>query len=435
MNLWLFFDPDEKIVNSIETPKTHNITDSPAKELSTVPSIDHHVIITDESVEPVEKEQARFDFNPVDVVDIQPQLKAQKEIVELKKQLEKARERAQNKQKEQNITFAKLVAENEALTNQVSTLENQNNIQTANLAESQVRERKLIDKLDKERQRHAKLLNTPIDTIKGSIEQKKDLLKVKKGTELTAAEQHEFSDEALDIQDNHIQTDTVDSEEEKLAKVEHFTGAVEFGFNYDQDNQITKGLMGRLILDYDEADQYNINSDLQFEFKSENGEMITEKLRWQLQADYNLDPENIIFARSDIQRSQFASYEKEDTFTVGYGYLFFEGNNHQLNIEVGPGYKFAVPNIPEEAVSVNELILRTRLNYERVVSENLQLVLEGVVELGRANSAYSLQYRAQNRIYRQLYLIFDLNYKYNQNVPVDTVNKEVSTGLNLMYAF
>jgi len=58
-----------------------------------------------------------------------------------------------------------------------------------------------------------------------------------------------------------------------------------------------------------------------------------------------------------------------------------------------------------------------------------------VWEMGRENSIYSVNFKAQNKIYRELYLIFDFEYKYTQNVPVDTVNKDISTGLKLLYAF
>ena len=180
---------------------------------------------------------------------------------------------------------------------------------------------------------------------------------------------------------------------------------------------------------------HNFTQYLKFEFESEDGDRSTDKFRWQLQSDWNLDPVNLIFARSDMQRSQFSSYKQEDIFAIGYGRIFFNDNNHKFNTEIGPGYKSSVPNDTKKAVSVDEFILRTRLNYERIVSENLQLTLEGVFEMGHSNSVYSVEFRAQNRIYRQLYLTFDVNYKYYQNVPVETVNQEVSTGFNIMYAF
>lgn len=214
-----------------------------------------------------------------------------------------------------------------------------------------------------------------------------------------------------------------------------FSGEAEFGFSYEQDNQVTKSFNGRLLLDYDKPDLYNINSDLDFEFEDEDGSMTTGRYRWQLQSDYNLDTTNLVYARSDISRSKFSSYKQEDIFTLGYGRIFFNNPKHKFNLEAGPGYRFAVPNVGEDAVSIDEFIVRTRVNYERVLNENLQVKMDAVLESGHSNSVYSVGFKAQNRIYQQLYLTFDFAYKFTENVPVDTVREEVSSGMSLLYAF
>lgn len=362
---------------------------------------------------------------------------AQVEIASLKAAL--ALEQAkfvkfQQDQQQQKTQFASLSTENQSLIDKISTLDNQVNIQESYLAESLRREEALNVALQKQKLQQASLLSSPINRIKTSIDQQPDLLKnKKKSTNKDAISDADFVDIA--VENNAIKTDIVDSNEEEAEMVEPFTGAVEFGFNFDQDNQLTKSAEGRLILDYDIVDKYNINSDVKFEFENEDSDDTKNKFRWQLQGNYNLDTTNLVFLRSDIQRAKFASYEREDTFTTGYGHIFFNQNNHKLNTEVGPGYKLAVPNDGEEEISIDEFIVRTRLNYERIISENLQVTLEGILELGKANSVYETEFRAQNRIYQQLYLIFDVNYKYNQSVPNGNENEELSTGLNLQYAF
>lgn len=222
------------------------------------------------------------------------------------------------------------------------------------------------------------------------------------------------------------------AEKEPLAD---FSGAFEFGFSYAQDNNVIRSLNGRLIFDYEKDDTYKLNSNFKFGFKEKNHEMDTERYRWQLQGDYYLDPDNFVFARSDMQRSQFASYEKEDIYTLGYGRIVFAEKNHKFDIEIGPGYRMAVPNDGQDAVSVDEFIARTRFNYQRIISDSLQVKMGSVVEIGNQNSIYGVNFTAQNKIYRELYLIYDSEYKYTKNVPVDTLNEEVFTGLNLMYAF
>jgi len=368
---------------------------------------------------------------------IEAQQKAKLEIAVLKEQLKAEKlknDNSQKSQQQQQNKFVQLSSVNEALEDKVSSLDNQVNIQESYLAESLKREKALADTLKKQRLQYSNLLNSPIKQIKSEIEQQPDLLKTNKTPQANdAISDAEFVEVA--ISENPIQTDVVDANEEQAIEEEHFSGAVEFGFNFEQDNQLTKSVEGRLILDYNVIDKYNLNSDVQFEYENEDGEDTENEWRWQLQANYNLNPLDTAFIRSDIQRSEFSSYQIEDTYTVGYGHIFFNENHHKFNVEVGPGYKVAIPNDGEDEVSFNEFILRTRLNYERIVTENLQLTTEGILELGRENSVYEVELRAQNRIYQQLYLIFDVNYKYNQNVPEDSENGEISTGLNLQYAF
>ena len=425
-NAWFFIEPEEKLTADTSVTVAG---DEPYQYLR-----EDGIAI----VEPIMLDGMLLNLTLAETLAvIKFQTQAQQEIESLKQQLQaelkKSNQRQQNQQRQQS-KLDSLAAENQRLADKISTLDNQVNIQESHLAESLKREKNLNQALQKELFKRASLLSSPIDQIKTSIDQKPDLLKTKKTAEgKNAISDAEFIDVA--IQTNNIQTDVVDANEESVFEEDHFSGAVEFGFNYEQENELTKSAEGRLILDYNVVDQYNINSDIKFEFEDEEDEETENEWRWQLQGNYNLDPVNWVFLRSDIQRSQSASYQKEDTYTTGYGHIFFNQNNHKFNTEFGPGYKLAVPNDGEDAVSINEFILRTRLNYERIVTKNLQVTLEGVAEIGHDNSIYETEFRAQNRIYQELYLIFDVNYKYNQNVPDGTENDELSTGLNLQYAF
>jgi len=259
---------------------------------------------------------------------------------------------------------------------------------------------------------------TEVELVRESIQKQPDLIH-HRGIQQGAVTQSQRANNAV----------------EHIKYPERLTGSIEFGFAYEQDNQVTQSINGRLLLDYDKREQYNIHNELDFEFEDEDGEMSTAKYRWQLQSDYHLDLNHLVFVRSDMSRSKFSSYDKENIFTVGYGRVFFDNPKHKFNLEIGPGYRFAVPNVGEDAVSIDEFIVRTRLNYERVINESLQLKMDSVLEKGDSNSVYNMSFKAQNRLYQQLYLIFDFTYKFTQNVPIDTVNEEASSGLSLLYAF
>lgn len=426
-NAWFFMDPEEPI--AIENPALiddENIHDDVTANKEV------------EDAKPITMDDILLNLTAAETLAvIKSQTEAQQKIEALKAQLQAELKKATLRQQNQALeetTLVSLKQENQRLADKVSTLDNQVNIQESHLAESLKREKQLNDALQKELLKHASLLSSPIDQIKTSIDQKSDLLKTKKtpqGKEVISDAQ--FIDVAT--QTNNIQTDIVDSNEEPVLKDNRLTGAVEFGFNYEQEDELTKSAEGRLILDYNVIDEYNLNSDLKFEFEDEEDEETENDWRWQLQGNYNLDPVNLVFLRSDIQRSQSDSYEKEETYTTGYGHIFFNDNNHKFNTEIGPGYKLAEPNDGEDEVSYNEFIIRTKLNYERILTESLQVTLGTVFEFGHKNSVYEVEFKAQNRIYQELYLIFDINYKYNQNVSEYTENDELSTGFNLQYAF
>ena len=366
------------------------------------------------------------------ITDIQPQFTPVAPlplVIEKKENLKEIKRLSQEKRKSRKKSaslqaqLSLLVKQNQKLSEQITRLENEAQTQHSYIT---LLEKNNSDQQEVEPQQPA-LIVSDIDLLKTNIQRQPDLIE-NKSSAASSIKQDALAEKIESAGEPDLLV-TKDKE------ADNFSGSVEFGFSYEQDNKVTRAVNGRLVLDYEQADQYKFNSNLKFELEEEEREMTTEKYRWQLQADYYLDPRNLLFARSDIQRSQFASYDQEDVYTVGYGRIVFDQSKHKFNMEIGPGYRTAVPNNGENAVSVNEFIVRTRLNYERVVSESLQVIMNTVWEMGNENSIYSVNFKAQNKIYRELYLIFDFEYKYTQNVPVDTLNKEVTTGLNLMYAF
>lgn len=397
-NVWFFTD------KPVSTQSNHSTTLS-------VPATPPSINVATDGI--FSLDSFHFSFNeplaPVQV-DLKPQLdSAQKTIAKKESALKKERQAYTL----QTQKIALLDKKNQTLQQQLVFLEGKLSANKIQLSQQnqKLEQFRLVLKESESGQ-----FQTDIELLKKSMQYQPDLVKIQLPKQPSNSAEGSISKEAL-------------IEEKRLS------GSIEFGFNYEQDNHVTKQVKGRFILDYDEADHYNINSDLDFEFENEDDEMSTEKFRWQLQGGYNLDSTNLIFARSDISRSQFSSYDREDIFAVGYGRIFLNTVKHKFNIEMGPGYRFAVPNIGEDAVSVDEFIVRTRLNYERIVTESLQVKVDAVLEAGQNNSVYSINFRAQNRLYQELYLIFDFEYKFTQNVPVDTVNTEVISGLSLLYAF
>jgi len=399
VNVVLFTEKDKPVQTSVEAVK---------KQINEKDS-ENSVALADESFSSYSPSSAQF--TPLAFIPLQIQLQQDPQLLVFH---EKEKLQTTKKMAKQQSELSRLSQLNRRLSTQINRL--QGKVETQYSYITQIEKENV--ELHQAEIKEPALIVSDVELLKTSIESKPDLIAV-------------ASSPVADKIEQAGQLDLVAKKEE----INPFSGSVEFGFSYEQDNQVTKAINGRLILDYEQKDSYKINCNLKVEVEEEDGESTTEKYRWQLQGNYYLDPRNSFFARSDLQRSQFASYDREDIYTIGYGRVVFDQDKHKFSVELGPGYRMAIPNIGEDSVSVDEFIVRSRLIYDRILSKTLQVKMDAVLEAGHENSIYALSFSAQNKIYRELYLIFDFEYKYTQNVPIDTLNKEVTTGLNLLYAF
>jgi len=224
---------------------------------------------------------------------------------------------------------------------------------------------------------------------------------------------------------------------EELPKLSNFSGSVEFGFSYSENTIKTRDINGRFIATYEEKQNFKLNSEINFELREEDNNMTANNMRWQLQGDRYFNSRNFMYVNSDLLRSRFTSYDKEDTFTIGYGRVILAQEKNELNIEIGSGYRRALPNIDTDASaeSVDEAIVSFGVYNKHSLSSTLQIGLDNELELGMENTIYSTSLKLQNKIYRQLFLISESNYKYIKNVPDGTSNNDLSTTLKLKYAF
>ena len=333
---------------------------------------------------------------------------------ELKRQ-NQLHQRLLKKSHHQEDQLKQLIAENNALRDQLRMREKMIQDQKLDLQSVQSQNTQLQVALSESQKKQVaqKALLTKNKEMKVKIDSQPDLIK----------RPTHASDASSDESNNNEET------------YNPLSGSVQFGYNYEQDNNVNRSLDGRLIVDYEELEKYKIHNDLYFEFEDEDGKTKTSKQRWQLQGDYHLAPEDFVYSRSDMQRSRFASYKREDVYAIGYGRKILHSDKHTLNGEIGPGYKIAQPNEGKDEITINEAIIRAYYFYSFVFSDALQFSAEGTVQYGRKSSTYNSLLKAQNRIYQELYLVFDLDYTYTTTVPEDTNNREVTSGLKLLYAF
>ena len=275
-------------------------------------------------------------------------------------------------------------------------------------------------------------IKSDVELVKEAIESEPDIIKFE-------AVPSEPDKPIINIEDQIVSTEENINKGvyDKPAKPSNFSGSVEFGFSYSENSIQTRDMNGRFVATYEEKEKFKLNSEINFELREEDSSMTASNMRWQLQGDRYFNPRNFMYVSSDLLRSDFTSYDEEDTYTIGYGRVILAQEKNELNIEIGSGYRRALPNVDADAdaESINEAILSIGVYNKHSLSSSVQIGLDSELEFGMENSIYSTSLKLQNKIYRQLFLISESNYKYTKNVPDGTSNKDLSTNLKLKYAF
>ncbi len=213
-------------------------------------------------------------------------------------------------------------------------------------------------------------------------------------------------------------------------------GSIEFGFMYDKGNKLTRSINGRLVLKYEKKDHYKGHFEYSAEHSEDDGETTIRKDRLQLQGNYSFNKKHYLFTRADLTSNDFASFKKEQTFSGGYGHKFVDEKKQKFSVEIGPGYRFSQPQpTSEDSENIREAILRGNLKYEQTFAEHLKFYADASNETGEKNSVSTVNIKLENKLFYELFLVLEFEYKNTKNVPIGTVNDEVTSKLNLKYAF
>ncbi len=200
-----------------------------------------------------ELQSAEFQFSPVKKLQV-----SINEYSEKQKQLSGSKQ--VNRSQAERIAF--LLAENKKLQQKITSQDQAIAMQAFYLEEH---ERKLMLA---QQESQPVILNPEIERVKQTINQKPNMLNLKINPGPPGDELPPVSDPADKAESDNNTEEKKEDNDDKVSTGpawEKLSGSVEFGFNYEQDNEVTRTLEGRLVLDYAERDKYNINSDLDFE--------------------------------------------------------------------------------------------------------------------------------------------------------------------------
>lgn len=216
-----------------------------------------------------------------------------------------------------------------------------------------------------------------------------------------------------------------------------FNGDAELGVTLTTGNTETTSVKARVDINHDLG---NWENQYLFEtlYKKDTGKVISKRYLSRLQGNYQLSYFNYIFVTVKHEVDPFTGFSSSSTMASGYGHKFINDDKTQLNIEIGPGYKFKRldnESAAEAGYDTDDTwIAHGVINFETKISNSAKFEQMFIAEYGDVFEGRSETSITAN-IIGALAMKFSVVVRYN-NSPLD--NKEstdTETNMTLLYAF
>lgn len=133
------------------------------------------------------------------------------------------------------------------------------------------------------------------------------------------------------------------------------------------------------------------------------------------------------------ENDDFAPYEYQTTFSMGYGHRFIDNDRTMLTTEVGPGYRRAKNATSGETES--DLIGRGLLDYKHQLTATTTLFNTLLIEAGDDNTFASNAFGVAVAVSEKLALKAGFDVRHNTEVGPGIEKTDKLTKLNLVYNF
>ena len=133
------------------------------------------------------------------------------------------------------------------------------------------------------------------------------------------------------------------------------------------------------------------------------------------------------------EKDDFATFEQQTTFSMGYGHSFIKTERTELSAEVGPGYRRA--KLASTGETESDAIARGVVDYKYSLTDTTDLSNNLLVEAGQDNTYIQNDLGIAVKINASFALKAGLQARYNTDVSAGQENTDTLTTVNLVYNF
>ena len=215
-----------------------------------------------------------------------------------------------------------------------------------------------------------------------------------------------------------------------------WSGNAELGFIQTSGNSDTQSFNGKFNL-VRELDPTVMSLKLEALSSEEEGTSSKERYLSELKYDYSLGEFSYVTSILLYEDDRFNGYQYQSTLAIGYGYRAWHGEQGELDLEVGPGYRRNALEVSNENGSKieEETIGRASLNLLIKISDNAEFTETLTVEGGDSKVVYKSDMGIQSTLIGQLAMKINYQIKHTSNVPEDKKKTDSLVGVTLVYSF
>lgn len=163
--------------------------------------------------------------------------------------------------------------------------------------------------------------------------------------------------------------------------------------------------------------------------------------KWLLsgQSDYKFTDFDYFYALLSYEDDRFSGFQYQAKFSIGYGRRVIHTDNHELKLEVGPGYRTykldqPAPPAPAEGRR-DETQLRANAGYVWKVSETSKFTEDLTYELGEDQDEWKSVTALTANINSTLAMKISHTVKNIDKAPVGSENYDRETAVTLVFNF
>jgi putative salt-induced outer membrane protein len=210
-------------------------------------------------------------------------------------------------------------------------------------------------------------------------------------------------------------------------------GIGEFGFVSTSGNTDTESLNLRLEFTK-ETEDWRFRLGGTALTSSKDGTKDAQRYTAELQTDRKLTEKSYLFAAYRYDADKFGAYDPQQSITVGYGRELMKSDRHQLNGEVGIGYKKS--EAADSGETSDEMIGRFLLDDIWTITANTAWNNRLLIEAGSDNTFTQFNSGLVVSMSERFALKLGWEYRHNSDIPAGVADKtDTTTTANLVYNF